>query len=108
MAANGLPPLDLAGVLFPHSPAEIVPAVPLEPAARVIGMDPPFPAPFRERLAGIDLEIVERWIAPPVGELGTLKPALRILAPAIGHVLAAEDSHAKHLPRREFGAELWI
>ena len=38
-------------------------AIPLEPAARIVGMNPALGAPYRERLAGIDTEIVERGIA---------------------------------------------
>ena len=42
-----------------HSSPDVVAAVPLEPAAWIVRMYPPLPAPFRERLAGFDTEIVE-------------------------------------------------
>ena len=35
------PALDLAGILFRQSPAHEISAKPLEPAARVVGVNPP-------------------------------------------------------------------
>ena len=58
MPANGAPTLDLALVVG-TTPPEIVTAIPLEPAARVLHVNPPFPAPDRERLRGIDAEEIE-------------------------------------------------
>ena len=45
------------------APAEIVAAVPLEPAARVFVVDPSLLAPDRERLRRVYTEKVERWVA---------------------------------------------
>src|SRR5262245_29439079 len=56
---HGLPALDLPGVLLGQSPPHVVAAVPLEPAARVLRMDPSIPAPNRQRLAGVYPEIVQ-------------------------------------------------
>jgi hypothetical protein len=44
---HGFPPFDLAAVLFRHAPAQIIAAIPLEPAARVVGVNPTLGAPFR-------------------------------------------------------------
>ena len=63
MAANGLPAADLSLVLARHAAALIVAAVPLEPAARIVGVYPAFGPPDAERLAGVDAEPVERRIS---------------------------------------------
>ncbi len=108
MAANGFPTLDLPHVFVRHPAAHVVAAVPLEPAARIIGMKPALLAPFRKRLAGINAEIVERWIAATWRELGAFEPRQRELVAAIGHVPAAEHTKPKHFGRREVGFELRI
>src|SRR6476646_4286619 len=54
MPAHGFPTLDLARVLFGQSADQIIAAIPLEPAARIVRMDPALSAPLRQRLAGID------------------------------------------------------
>src|SRR5450755_4086297 len=59
MTADCRPAFDLPSVLVGHSSPHVVPAVPLEPAAWIVGVYPSFPAPFRERLTGIDTEAVE-------------------------------------------------
>src|SRR5580700_11184070 len=57
MPADGFPALDLACVLLGLAAAQIIAAIPLEPAARIVRMDPTLLAPFRQRLAGTDTEI---------------------------------------------------
>ena len=44
MACHGQPAFDLAFVVC-TAPAHVVAAIPLEPTARIIGMDPAFGAP---------------------------------------------------------------
>jgi len=61
--ANSFPAPDLAGVLGRHAAAHIVTAVPLEPTARIIGVNPSLSAPDRQWLTGIDLEKVQRAVA---------------------------------------------
>ena len=61
--AHGLPSPDLPLVLVGQAAAHVVAAIPLEPAARVVGMDPSLVAPHRQRLAGVDAEEVERAVA---------------------------------------------
>ena len=64
--AHRLPTLNLARVLLWLAPAEVVAAVPLEPAARVILVDPPLSPPFSQRLARVGAEVVELAVALPV------------------------------------------
>jgi hypothetical protein len=59
VTADCFPAFDLTSVFDGHSSPDVVAAVPLEPAAWIVRMYPPLPAPFRERLAGFDTEIVE-------------------------------------------------
>src|SRR5262245_34892064 len=48
VAADRLPASDLALVLLRHAAAHVVAAVPLEPAARIVAMDPALALPFRQ------------------------------------------------------------
>ena len=54
---DGLPSSNLPRILLRDTPPHVIAAVPLKPAPWIVGMDPTFPAPDRERLAGV---------APPV------------------------------------------
>ena len=58
-----LPTLDLTAVFVRHAPAHVVAAVPLEPAARVVAVNPSFSLPFGQRLASVDAEEIERVVA---------------------------------------------
>src|SRR5690242_7117632 len=60
---DGLPSFYLARIFPLDAPSHVIATVPLKPAARIIGIDPPFPAPDRERLARINPEIVQRAVA---------------------------------------------
>ncbi len=106
--ADRLPALDLPGILVRHAAAHVVAAVPLEPAARIVGVDPALLAPDRERLARIDTEEVERAVASLRRELCACKPALREFLARVGHVLAAEHAQRQDLCRRQLGLELRI
>ena len=64
VAPNSLPPLDLPRVLVRHAATNVVAAVPLEPAARIVRMNPALAAPDRQRLAGIDAEIIHEQSRP--------------------------------------------
>ena len=61
---NGLPTFDLPGIFFRHAAAHIVPAIPLEPAAWIVRVNPSFSSPGRKRLTRVDAEIIEAAIAP--------------------------------------------
>src|SRR5262245_6644670 len=55
---HGSPASDLAGILGGRAAAHIVTAIPLKPATGIVWMYPTFAPPHRQRLAGIDAEIV--------------------------------------------------
>ena len=59
VAANRLPAFDLSCVFLRQAAAHVIAAIPLEPAARIVAMDPAFAPPFRQRLTGIDPEKIE-------------------------------------------------
>jgi len=59
VSSHCLPPPDLPKVLLRHTAAHIVSAIPLKPAARIVGVNPSVLAPDRQWLAGIDSEVVE-------------------------------------------------
>ena len=99
---DGFPALDLPGILVRHASAHIIPAIPLEPAARIRGVYPTFLPPDRERLARIDAEIVARAVAARRGKPSARKPAGGEFLAAVRHVLTAENSKREHL----FGREL--
>jgi hypothetical protein len=108
--ANGFPALDLARVLLGQAAAQIVAAIPLEPAARIVRMDPALAAPFRERLAGVDAEIIQRAVARFAGKLSAREPGSWKFLSTIGQVFAAKHTEAKHFSGRqlrpEFGIEI--
>src|SRR5579872_2314124 len=103
-----LPALDLPPVFVSYAAPHVVAAIPLEPAAGIVGMDPSLRAPDRERLAGIDAVVIERAVAPSRRELGAIEPIRRKLTLAVSHVLAAEYAQSQHLFRRELGPEFRI
>src|SRR5690349_6031878 len=92
MPAYGLPSPDLAPVFGRHAAAHVVAAIPLEPAARIIGVKPSLAAPDRQRLTGVDAEEIERAVAPVGRELRAREPALGKFLAGIRHVLAAEHA----------------
>src|SRR5262245_32523010 len=106
--AHRLPSSDLPPVFIGHAAAHVIAAVPLEPTAGVVGVDPTLLAPHRQRLAGVDAEEVERAVAAARGQLGAGEPVFGKLLAGIGHVLAAEDAKPQHLLRRELGSELRV
>src|SRR3954452_24858829 len=86
MPADRLPALDLTAVFLRHAAAQGVAAVPLEPAARIVAVQPALLLPDRQRLACVDTEVIERAVPVPLCELGAFEPACRKLLAAIGHV----------------------
>ena len=86
----------------------IVAAIPLEPAARIVRMDPALAAPLRQRLAGIDAEIVQRAVAPVAGELGAREPVAGNSLRQSVMYLPPKTPSAQHLRRRQFGPEVGI
>src|SRR5579863_6581891 len=103
-----LPASDLPRIFLEEAAPEVVAAIPLEPAARILGRDPTLLAPDPERLARIDAEEIERGVAALGREPGAAEPVGRKFASAVGHVLAAEHAQAQHLLGRELRLELGV
>src|ERR1700677_1069202 len=64
----------------------VVPAVPLEPPPRVVGMDPSALPPVGKRLRGIDVEKIQRGIVPLVAQPGAAEPARGEFGGTVSHV----------------------
>jgi hypothetical protein len=92
-----LPPPDLSKVFLRRSAANIISAVPLKPAARIVRVYPSVLAPNRQRLAGIDAEVVERGIEAISGKFCVFEPRLGEFFSCVGQVLAAEHAQSEHL-----------
>ena len=104
MSADSAPSFDLALVIL-AAPASIVPAIPLEPAARVLVINPALFAPNRERLRRIHAEEIKRRFVTFPTKLRVLEPACGKLLRAIRNVLSPEDAELEHLLGREIGFE---
>ena len=59
-------------------------------------------------MARIDTEIIEGVVSACRRELGAREPARGKFLPAVGHVLAAEDTERQHFLRCQLGFELRI
>src|SRR5512145_1300904 len=57
---DATPPPDLSRIVA-RPAAHVVPAVPLEPAARVMPVDPAPATPLGQGLRGVDAEAVQAW-----------------------------------------------
>src|SRR4030095_4733525 len=104
MPANGTPALNLALVIR-TTPPEIVTAIPLKPAARVLRVNPPFRPPDRKWLRGIDAEKIELRSVTLGTEPGVGKPVVREFCLTVCHVFAAKNSESKHLFRTQLRLE---
>lgn len=108
VTADCLPAPDLALILFWHPPAHVIAAVPLKPAARIVGMNPSFLPPDGKRLAGMNAKIVSRGIAALRRQFCADKPIFRKLRCRVGHIFAAENPELQHLLGGEIGLEFWV
>src|SRR5687767_14176352 len=104
MTPNGAPPANLPRVVG-AAPAQVVAAVPLEPAARILGTDPAVPPPRGERLRRVDAETVQARVVSLLAQLRVHEPAGRELLAAVVQVFPAEHAEAQHLLRRELRRE---
>ena len=120
MPTNGAPTANLPQIILAAASA-IISAIPLEPTARVLGVNPTFATPFRQRLRCAYAKIIQRCPRPIRRELRPLEPARRKFLPAIGHVFPTEYAELEHLFRRQlrrkagteraphgFGAEVYV
>src|SRR3569832_2036325 len=69
VAHDLFPAPDLARIVL-RAAAHVIAAIPLEPAARILVVDPTLAAPVRQRLGGVDAEIIERRVLLFRRELG--------------------------------------
>ena len=104
VAAEGEPAFDLAVVIFAAA-AAVIAAIPLEPAAGVLVINPAFLLPDVERLGGIDAEEIEGGVMALVAEAGVFEPGGGEFGGAIGHVFSAEDAEFEHFHGGELRAE---
>ena len=100
MPLHRLPPLNLAFVIKAAS-SHKVPAIPLKPTSRIVGVNPAFPPPNLKRLRCIHTEAIKLRVMSVGTKLCLGKPTLRILRFAIGHILTAKHSQLEHLFWRE-------
>jgi len=103
-----LPALDLARIFVRHAAAHVIPTIPLEPAAWIVGMNPALAPPDRQGLAGNDAETIKRRVGTGRRELRVREPARGKFVAAISHVLSAKDAEGKHLFRRQLGTKFRI
>src|SRR4029450_12592486 len=108
MAADRIPALDLPVVLVGQAATHVIAAIPLEPAARIVRMNPAFAFPFRQRLARLPPEKIAGPIAATRRQLRAGKPAPGKFAPAVGHLLAAEHAEPEHLGRSQLRLEFRV
>ncbi len=101
-----LPSSDLAGVLLWNAPTHPIAAIPLEPPARVVRINPALPPPFRQGLTGVHAEVVESTVAARGRQLRPREPARRKFGAAIGYILSAENAEFEHLLRRQVWPKL--
>src|SRR5262245_60210811 len=100
VARNRPPSADLSHIVGTTA-TQVVAAVPLKPAARILRPYPTAAPPHGERLRGIHAEEVQSRIAAFGAEPGAPEPAGGKLSATVGHVLAAEDAKLEHLFRRQ-------
>jgi hypothetical protein len=109
MAPHCLPALDLPRVFIHHSAANRVTAIPLEPAAWIVGVNPSLRTPEGQFLARVDPEEVERGVGSRSGRQPCMnEPALGKFGACVRHVPAPEDPELQHLLRGQLGLEFWI
>src|SRR5271156_5394647 len=108
VSSDRLPALNLACVLGRCASPHVISAIPLKPAAWILGMYPSFLSPNREGLACVNAEVIEGAVAVGERQLSVRKPAGRKFIAAVRHVLAAEYAEGEHLLRRKLGAKFWI
>src|SRR5512143_537183 len=87
------PALDLP-IIVVASSTQVVPAIPLEPAARVLRVDPALGIPDGQWLRRVGGGVVESVVVAGNAlamQSGHLKPVRRVFAPAVAQVSAPED-----------------
>src|SRR4029077_9569160 len=95
---------DLGHVAAHSAPAPDL--LPLEPSARIVGMNPTLLAPHCQWSTGIHAKIVEGAVAGVRRQLGPCEPRGGELLPRIRHVFSAKHSKLQHLLGRQLRAKL--
>jgi len=90
MPLDRFPPGYLSAVFFAQTPPHVIPAIPLEPPARILRIYPAFFTPVPERLTGIDLEIIQLRVVSLGTDFRMFKPVIGKFVTAIRHVFTAE------------------
>jgi len=96
MPFHGLPSLNLPFIVRTSS-SHVVPAVPLKPPPGIFMIDPSLLNPVRQRLRGLDFEIVQLWIRSLRRQLCLREPRRGEFLTAIRYVLSAKDTQLEHL-----------
>ena len=104
MAADGAPSLNLPKIVGMPA-ARVIAAIPLEPAARIVGMNPSFFAPNLQRLRSVDAEIIQARPRAIRRKFRARKPTRRKFLPAIGHVFPPEYAQRQQLLRAKLGVK---
>lgn len=95
VSSECIPAFNLSCVLFGNSAPHIVPAVPLEPATRIVFVYPSLAAPFGEWLRGFYFEIVQIFVSLVCGKFCMGKPRLWEFLSAVSHVDATKCSQTQ-------------
>ena len=104
VATHRAPAFDLSEIVV-VSPPGIVTAIPLEPPARIVRVNPAFLSPHLEWLRRAHAEIIQRRLMAFLRNLRALEPAHRKFLPAIGQVFPAKHAKLKHLFRSQLRRE---
>jgi hypothetical protein len=112
MPPDRQPPLYLPLIIF-ASATQVVAAIPLEPAMRILFVDPTLFLPNRERLAGSHFEKIEFIVLLSIfRKLHSLKPVLRQISGDqpfdSDEVSTPKDSDLEHLFGREIRLESFV
>src|SRR3984893_10848497 len=104
VASHRAPSLDLSQVIR-MPPPRIISAIPLEPSAGIVRVNPSFLPPDFKRLRCVHAEVIERSSPPILREVRAREPARWKFLTTIGHVFPAEHSQRQHLFRRQLRVE---
>jgi hypothetical protein len=96
MTSHSAPSFDLSQIIG-MPPAGVIAAIPLEPATRIIGMNPSFLSPDFERLRCVYPEKIQRCPRPIRRKLRAREPTRWEFLATIGHVFSTEHAKRQHL-----------
>lgn len=102
VSSDRFPPFDLDLIIPGDATTHVVPAIPLEPAPRIIWHDPALFTPHRNWLARVDLKIIQSGTMPRDTERMFFRPGKPIsgkFLATIAHVAPTENTEGKHMLR---------